>query len=166
MKRSEHRNIIGDDEPVWEHAGARLGGVFIGKMQLVLEDECGPYRRETCMKVWMGQPCCTNPLVFKQLVLEDVWKCLWESTACHVVLSHELWPGPRHAALACVSSCGLCSLCCWRQEQCGPFCSTGDAVSFSRHNMYTFCSPATTRGVGKQLNSAILVLATCNSSKC
>lgn len=56
MKRSEHRNIIGDDEPVWERAGARLGGVFIGKMQLVLEDECGPYRRETCLKVWMGQP--------------------------------------------------------------------------------------------------------------
>lgn len=45
MKRGEHRNIISDDKLVWEHARARLGGVFIGKMQLVLGDESGSYRR-------------------------------------------------------------------------------------------------------------------------
>lgn len=27
MKRGEHRNIISDDELVWEHAGGRLGGM-------------------------------------------------------------------------------------------------------------------------------------------
>lgn len=29
MKRGEHRNLISDDELVWEHAGARLEGVFV-----------------------------------------------------------------------------------------------------------------------------------------
>lgn len=42
MKRGEHRNIISDDELVWEHAGARLAGrCFLGKMQLVLGDGFG-----------------------------------------------------------------------------------------------------------------------------
>lgn len=39
MKSGEQGNIISDDQHAWEHAGARLGGVFIGKMQLVEEDE-------------------------------------------------------------------------------------------------------------------------------
>lgn len=39
MKTGEQGNLISDDQHVWEHAGARLRGVFRGKMQLVLEDE-------------------------------------------------------------------------------------------------------------------------------
>lgn len=40
MKTGELGNIISDDQCVWEHAGARLEGVFmIRKMQLALEDE-------------------------------------------------------------------------------------------------------------------------------
>lgn len=38
MKTGEQGNI-GDDQHVWEATGARLGGVFIGKMQLVLKYE-------------------------------------------------------------------------------------------------------------------------------
>lgn len=41
MKRGEHRSIISDDELVWEHAGGRMGSVFIGRMQLVLGDGSG-----------------------------------------------------------------------------------------------------------------------------
>lgn len=43
MKRGEHRNISAD-ELVWEHAGARLGDVFLGKVQLVLGDESGSWK--------------------------------------------------------------------------------------------------------------------------
>lgn len=39
MKTGEQGNIISDDQHVREHAGARLGGVFTGKMQLFLSDE-------------------------------------------------------------------------------------------------------------------------------
>lgn len=39
MKTGEQGNIIGDDQHVWEAAGASLWGVFIGKMKLVLKDE-------------------------------------------------------------------------------------------------------------------------------
>lgn len=61
---------ISDDELVWEHAGARLGGVTRGKMQLGLGDGSGSLKRDLYEDLeGPGCTCCINPLCRGSLCL-------------------------------------------------------------------------------------------------
>lgn len=133
MKRGEHRSIISDDELVWEHAGGRMGSVFIGRMQLVLGDGSGSWKRnlyevlEGAAYTCSISPLCVQPaLGTGGAVLGREQRVL-----CSLAVSCGL------AVPLAGSAPGGCALCCWRQEQCGVFAAQG----VLSHLAGTKCAP-------------------------